>query len=337
MEIRRVQVTGGSSYIITLPKDWIKSWNIQKNDPIGLLTQSNGSLMVTPKIEREEKQRVKEFTIKSGVDHDELFRQLIAAYITGYNTMQVKASGRIPPEARTVIREFIQSTIGQEVIEETEKAITLKDLVNPAEMPFHRTIKRMYIIVRGMLEDSFTSLTDQKQQLAEDIIIRDNEVDRLHWLIARQQNILQRNLSLAEKIGTSPEMATTYYLVSRIIERIGDHATRISKNVLTLLHKDVDEAVVNKISEGGQLSLEIFDKSLGALFRKNIHAANENIDSVENLESLCDEINAIALQQKGDIALSVGYIVDSIRRIGEYAEDISENVINHLVGQETES
>jgi phosphate uptake regulator len=73
---------------------------------------------------------------------------------------------------------------------------------------------------------------------------------------------------------------------------------------------------------------------MGSFFKKDIKASNETIESVLKLERLCEEINALALKQKGVVALSVGYIVESIRRIGEYAEDISENVINHLVGEE---
>jgi hypothetical protein len=55
---------------------------------------------------------------------------------------------------------------------------------------------------------------------------------------------------------------------------------------------------------------------------------------VSTLESVCEEINTHALQQKAIIALSVGYVVESIRRTGEYSEDISETVINYLVGAE---
>jgi len=73
---------------------------------------------------------------------------------------------------------------------------------------------------------------------------------------------------------------------------------------------------------------------MGALFRKDIKASNENIDTVEKLEKICEEINTLALQQKAIIAISIGYIADSIRRIGEYAEDISETVINHLINEE---
>ncbi|HNJ81641.1 MAG TPA: AbrB/MazE/SpoVT family DNA-binding domain-containing protein, partial [Methanoregulaceae archaeon] len=44
MEIRKVQITGGSSYVITLPKDWAEEQHIQKNDPLGLLAQPDGTL-----------------------------------------------------------------------------------------------------------------------------------------------------------------------------------------------------------------------------------------------------------------------------------------------------
>jgi len=47
MEIRKVQFTGGSSYVITLPKEWIEREKIKKNDPIGVEIQPDGTLLVT--------------------------------------------------------------------------------------------------------------------------------------------------------------------------------------------------------------------------------------------------------------------------------------------------
>ena len=57
MEIRRVQLTGRSSYAITLPKEWVKSVNIKKNDPLGVLIHSNGTLLITPKMTEGQAQR----------------------------------------------------------------------------------------------------------------------------------------------------------------------------------------------------------------------------------------------------------------------------------------
>ncbi|MCX6681394.1 MAG: AbrB/MazE/SpoVT family DNA-binding domain-containing protein, partial [Methanoregula sp.] len=63
MEIRRVQFTGGSSYVVTLPKDWVDAQKIKKNDPIGIEIQPDGTLLVTKTIEQEPLQRKKEFPV----------------------------------------------------------------------------------------------------------------------------------------------------------------------------------------------------------------------------------------------------------------------------------
>jgi len=333
MEIRRVQMTGGSSYVVTLPKEWIKSSNIKKNDPLGLLTQSDGTLLITAKMTQDRAQRLKEFNISNITDQTYLLRCLIGAYISGYTSIKIKSSKRISPTARTTVRQFTQTTIGQEVIEETDASITLKDLVNPSEMPFDNTIKRMHIIVKSMHEDAMRALKEGDRKLAKDVISRDNDVDRLHWLVARQHNIILQNVSLAKKMDTTIEMSSTCFLISRIIERIGDHVVRITQNILNLVDNKVNQEIIDSIRSASDLALDIFNKSIKSFFRKDLQAANENIQSVKRLESLCEEINALALQQKGVTALSVGYIVESIRRIGEYAEDISETAINYLVSE----
>ena len=327
-------MTGGSSYVVTLPKDWIKSLKVKKNDPLGLLMQSDGTLLVTTKMTQDKTHRIKEFEVNDTTNQTYLLRRLIGAYISGYTSIKIKSSKRMPPPMRVIIRKFTQTTIGQEIVEETDTTITLKDLLNPTEMPFDKTIRRMHIIVKSMHEDAMRALEENDRKLAEDVISRDNDVDRLHWLVARQHNIILRNVSLAEKMDTTLEISSICFLISRIIERIGDHVVRIAQNILNLVDDKLNKEIVERIHSASELSLDIFNKSIGAFFRRDIKASNENIDSVSRLESLCEEINTLALQQIGVTAISIGYIVESIRRVGEYAEDISEIVINHLVGTE---
>ncbi len=93
----------------------------------------------------------------------------------------------------------------------------------------------------------------------------------------------------------------------------------------------MNKQTIDNILSASNLSLDIFNKSMSSFFKNDIKTSNEIMDSVAKLEMLCEEINSIALKQKSIVAIHVGYIVESIRRIGEYAEDISENVINYLV------
>ncbi len=334
MEIRRVQMTGGSSYIITLPKEWVKSVNIGKNDPIGLLQQPDGTLLVTPKMDKEHTKKTISFKVENVIKQDFLFRKLIGAYIAGYNAITIESKPRIQPKTRSTIRRFIQNTIGQEVVEETDNSITVKDLLNPSEMPFHRTIKRMHIIVKGMFEDTITAVKKHDKRLAEDVIRRDSEIDRLHWLVARQHRIIQQNVNFVEKMGITVDTATTAYLISRILERIGDHVNRIATYVIHLLENSIDDEIIKKLDYASNQSLSLLNKSIGAFTKKEIKEANETIELSDKLEELCEEIDKLALKQNAASAISLGYIVESIRRIGEYAEDISETVINHLIGEE---
>jgi hypothetical protein len=63
--------------------------------------------------------------------------------------------------------------------------------------------------------------------------------------------------------------------------------------------------------------------------------ANQNIESLRVLETLCEEINTIVRQKENPDAIALGSITESVRRAGEYASDISENVINYLVEEDT--
>jgi phosphate uptake regulator len=334
MEIRRVQFTGGSSYVMTLPKEWIDAQKIKKNDPLGIEIEPDGTLLVTTAIDQESVQRIKEFDLAGISEPTYLFRLLIGAYITGYTAIVIRSKERFPPFVRTVVREFTQMTIGQEVIEESDMTITIKDLLNPVEMPFENTIKRMFVIVKAMHEDVITGMKNRNPRLREDVAARDNDVDRLHWLVARQTNMILTNVTLSKKMGIAPSRAVHYYVISRIIERIGDHAERIADNAQILFDKELDPTILNRIAKASDLSLGIFDRSIVSLFNNDIKKSHKNIESVQQLEALCGEIDNIVLLQETPDAIALGNIIESVRRSGEYAGDISENVINYLVEEE---
>ena len=331
MELRKVQFTGGSSYVLTLPKEWIDAEKIKKNDSLGVEVQPDGALLITRRIEQEPAQKTKEFDLGVISEPAYLFRLLIGAYISGYTVIVIRSQQRLPPFVRMVVRDFTQMTIGQEVIEESETVITLKDLLNPVEMPFDNTVKRMFMIVNAMHEDSITAIRSQNQTLSSDVTARDNDVDRLHWLIARQTNMILSNAALSRKMGISPIMALHYFTISRIIERIGDHAERIVLIAQPIITKRIDPEIIEKITKASELSMGLFNRSIVSFFNNDMNKANQNIESLQALKTLCEEINTIVLQQETPDAVALGYITESVRRAGEYAADISENVINYLV------
>jgi phosphate uptake regulator len=331
LETRKLQKTGGSSYIVSLPIEWIKKNGLEKQDTVGILSQPDGNLLITPFSSSQEYVKEKMFDVEDTEDPNFLFRQLIGAYIMGYTIIKVRTSRpKFKSKIRETVESFINISMGPEIIEETNQYILIKDLLNPKEMPFEKAIKRMYILVQGMHEDAVKALETGDKELAEKVIHRDDQVDKLNWLIERQSHIVLRDIILCQKLGITLEDASNFQFISKFLERIGDHAVKIAKNVLSLNYEKINKKLFEQITKASKLSLDLLNISLDAWLKKDLKLANENIESIANLTTICE-----AIKYDPDLvssyAVEIGYIIESIRRTGEYSSDISEIIINNLI------
>jgi|GEM_PF-4209964 hypothetical protein len=55
--------------------------------------------------------------------------------------------------------------------------------------------------------------------------------------------------------------------------------------------------------------------------------AHKTIESVYALEAICEEINNLVLQQKTSDAIALGYITESVRRVGNL-QQISQRMLS---------
>lgn len=90
-------------------------------------------------------------------------------------------------------------------------------------------IESMSIIAIEMMRDAITSLVEEDLKLAQGIIARDKEVDRMnrenfHALSAGMDVDAEKNATRVETI-----------LISKSIERIADHAKNLAEEVIYLL------------------------------------------------------------------------------------------------------
>ncbi len=333
IETRKVQITGGSSFIISLPKDWAASKNLKKGDPINIYTQSDGSLIInTSKIEKSE-QKIKEFNLEMINNPIYLFRLLIGSYIIGYSMFIIQSKERISSDYREWINNFVKSTIGTEIFEEKPTIIKIKDLLNPIEIPLIDTIERMFLISQNMHEDAIKAFKNKNKAILREVIKRDFEVDRLNWMIARHSSLLINDFALSKQLKITQLDAIYFSLVSKFIERIGDHAVRISNYALKIINIEIDKETMNLIENASNYALEILKIGIDSWMKNDIEKANSNIESISDLIDICENINKFAIQLEGEASIAVSYIAESIRRTGEYSGDISELTINHLINQ----
>ena len=333
MDTRKVQKTGGSTLIVSLPKKWVNEIGIKNGDSIGFIQQPDGSMLLSPKITEKKTSRRRIVNV-DGVEPEHLLRNMISIYMAGYNIIELKSDKRILPEIRETIRGFSRKIIGPEIIEETTDSVTLHDLVEPGDLPLDKGIGRMYLITKSMHNDAVTALKERDISLADDVIARDNGVNRLYWLVLKQYNLLLNDPGFGGKIGTSANEALAYLLIARIIERIADHAGKIAESVKQLEEEKIDKRIMNDVLTSSRIALDIVEISISAFYTKDIDECNKAIDSSKNLIKIREKLIGKVAGARSRIAVPLAYIIESIDRTGSYGTDIAEIAINHIVGTE---
>jgi phosphate uptake regulator len=331
MEMRKVQVTGGSTFIVSLPKKWATEVGVKANDTVGLVPQSDGTLVLTPQATAGAVLRRKVYDLGEGVEEKELFRDLVGAYVTGFDLIEVYQRPRMSTEVRNVVRRFTQSVIGPEIIDESMDCLKTRDLLDPSDLPFKTSVIRMYRITSAMHRGAALAVEELDEAHAEDIGNRDMEVDRLHWLVARQYNLLIRHIELVEKIGTSREHAVNYLLISRIIERIGDHAVRMADQVPELAESGVERKSLKEVRRHSEKVLAILDDVMTALLEKDGAMAHNCMSRANSFLRTLRKFESTIAHMPGEVALPLSVVIDSLERTAQYTKDIGECVINYVI------
>ncbi|MFA5452071.1 MAG: PhoU domain-containing protein [Candidatus Methanomethylophilaceae archaeon] len=335
MDVRKIQQTGGSSYIVTLPKDWIVKTGLKKNDSVNIQAQKDGSLILTSvnsavPIGRSEKK----ICVDDISDCIFLFRILVGAYMSGYSTVRIYSSEKFSSSVTDTIRNFVQIAIGLEILEEDENVIIVRDLVDPSEMKLSRGVERMKVLVKNMLTETFSSIQSSDVSRAKAVIERDREVDRLEWLITRQTNMFNQDISVARRMGHTPAEVTNLYTIARIIERMGDHAVILAKNCSAIMEKGpFDNSMRMEMLTLGDRITKLYGRALETFVKKDLDEANDCIEETLKVVDLCRQMNRYAVGMPADTIVSINMIVSSMRRICEYSIDISELAINSLMGE----
>lgn len=90
-------------------------------------------------------------------------------------------------------------------------------------------IPRMAGIAQGMLRDALDAFVRQDPALARDVLLRDDALDALKTQVFREL------LTYMLQDPTTIEPALDLILVSRHLERIGDHATNVAEEVIFMV------------------------------------------------------------------------------------------------------
>lgn len=331
-ETRKIQFTGKSSYIVSLPKQWVMDLGLKQGDQIRMVRKDSSTLEIYPPKFETRSQKKEDATIE--IEDEEAFtivRKLISLYFLGYKTINVRPkNGRLNPNQRNAVKEAVKRMLmGSEIISDSSSGITIQVFVNLLELSVDGAIKRMIHLAKSMSNDAILAMSENNLELAQEVINTDDEVDRFGFYIIRQLKIAIQNEHMLKEMGfKNARDCLGYRLVVKNIERTGDHAVLIANDILEF-KKPVKKDIVEKIQDMNEFALSVLDDSCLALFKEDYVQAEKTIEKTNEIVKFEKKVRDASKSLKDDEEVyRIRRMTENIRRISEYASDIAEIVLN---------
>ena len=323
MEIRKLQLTGGSSLAITLPKKWVDHFGLKSKDTVLIYSQKSGVLIIQPT--RHKKRLLKTVLKIDGFTKDMLTRELIAHYISGSDEITISGQ-RITHDQRNRIREVSHSLIGYEIIDESSEEVFIKNIFDATKFPIIQSVEKMFVIAKSMFNDAIKAIAQNNKPLARDVIDRDFEIDKLQLAIMRQFYTLIQGRFYDEEMGLSQVDLNYYENVATQLERIADHAVKIAKAVITA-DKKLESLVSSHIKNIAKKVLPLLEYSEEMVQKLDKISAHKIL-------SKNPEIKSILSVDKAVKSFEEMIVTDSLDRLRGYVMNIAEITIDQAITKE---
>ena len=229
MEFRKLISFGKSSFVISLPKDWIEKNKLEKGNNVSL-QYSGDDLILSSKTEKEDIIEVINLDI-SGLDSMGK-RAIGAAYKAGYD--QINISFATSEQLQNIQDVLNDSCIGFEIINQETKSVIAKKISKDMTSEFDGVLRRTFLFLKSMTEDSLEAIKKQDKEALRGIIIKDAMIDKFTDFCRR---VLNKSLYKNKKM--SP-----LYCIIENLEKVGD------------IYADICEELYNK---NLKLSKEVLD------------------------------------------------------------------------------
>jgi phosphate transport system protein len=210
------------------------------------------------------------------------------------------------------------------------------------EETLQRDIERIRTKVREMaglaetaLKIGMAALAERNRQLAYSVILRDQRIDELEKEIDR--------LCLEFIVRQQPVAGTLRFAYAAIkinseLERVGDYAESIARQVLMLCSMDVN-VPMERFSEIAGKAIPMLHGAVEAFVTQDGTLAKKSMDAEEAVDRLRHQLNAdlVQLRQDDKIPLEalspLMVIVNRFERVGDQAKSICQEVLYMCTGE----
>jgi phosphate uptake regulator len=325
---RRLQKIG-SSILISLPSQWIKSNNLKKGSIVPVDVNRDNTISIFPS--ESEAEHTKEATIQySPASMDTLVNQVYGAYLLGYDMIKVRAANSITYEDAERFKRAMRKLVGLEIVDEDRKTITSQFLLDPNTLDAEKILRRLNSIVAGMFRESMEAVRSKENTVRKSIDARDDEVDRQYFLLVRLIRSAMMDQRLAGKLNLSNIDILDYRIAANLLESAGDYIVDLAS-----LRDFSQIDFVDRFVQAGELVEKMQERAVVAFASKSRSESVIVLEMYGKFNEVMNEVKEMSAAAKADnpestiAVLNLAYSMDRIAKCWVDVADLVKPV--HLV------
>lgn len=320
-DLRKVQRTPTGTFFVCLPRTWSEDHGLKKGTLVALNETSEGKLCIDPEYNAETVPKLTTLTVGPY-----LGREIIGRYLLGSDIIRIESKGRIDFDIRNVVKATVGSLIGLEIVEENHSQIVLQCLLDPSGFTPEKILRRNYAIVAGMHRDAVNSFIDGDLQLAKSVIARDDENNRLYFLLVRILRTILQNPRLGEKLGLTTIECLDYRLAASLVESMGDACVQVASKTLELNDIKPSDDLTKLLSDLQVVCYAAHENALKSFVNKEISLAETVRQMRKKVEALSADIEKALRTQTVEVMPQTLAATAFLRQIYDHSVDLADLV-----------
>jgi|Deesub1362B_J571_1020462.scaffolds.fasta_scaffold00173_37 phosphate uptake regulator len=331
-EYRKLQFIGGSSFMVSLPKDWVEKFNLRQGDTLLVSVEEEGSIRIIPstligRTEPPERAIIEEPDFK---ESERFKREIFAYYLLGIDQIEIQMKNRVTPEVTSILNDITRSLIGIEITSMERDKIVLSCLTSK-DLSIDSVTTRMKQLVSTIIEGICDYVEHLNENLIPSLVDMEEDVDRFYLLSVRLENIGMRKM---HDSGLSSwdflRMLLGHRLITKCVEEISDELMKVLDHLRGIRLNSAEKSMI--VSELEALR-SCFESSIDAFTNEDLENAHRSYELgrriEERLKKKFEENSKTEISERKDIRLQ--FVIHSLIELCRIFRTISEIAINRGV------
>ncbi|MBW2993525.1 AbrB/MazE/SpoVT family DNA-binding domain-containing protein [Candidatus Woesearchaeota archaeon] len=185
MDFRKIIAFGKTSYVISIPKTWIKKNNLKKGDMVGL-SENENNMIISPGTDKTNASYEEKEINLDNLDRSSIVFAVRSAYRKGYDKVKLTFKNPMCHHFRlntdkkviSIIHKELNRLAGFDIIQQKEDFCIIKSLTEPSIKEFDTVMRRIFLLMVDAAKELYEGVESNNLLLIETLEEKHNTITK---------------------------------------------------------------------------------------------------------------------------------------------------------------